>query len=70
MSEQKKTGLKQVTKEDLLNHENNPGLDADHSSSGEFLSADLDNDNDRISKNPDGEEDIDGVTGFSPLDEK
>ena len=44
---------------DLIQPEidNNPGLDADGSSSDTDLYPNLNNDNDRISGNPDGEDD-------------
>ena len=49
----------------------NLGLDADHSSDTPYHA--LDNDNDRISGNPDGEtddSDASGPLGYSPLNEK
>ncbi|WP_316788076.1 hypothetical protein [Pedobacter frigoris] len=64
------SGKNQVSKEDLLNDKNNPGLDADHSSSDSTLYPGLNNDNDRISSNKDGEEDTQQTGGYSPLDDK
>ena len=49
----------------------NLGLDADHSSEGSDFIASLNNDNDMISGNPNGENDRkDNSTGTSPLDDK
>ena len=51
----------------------NLGLDADHSSDGATAAARLNDDNDRISGNPDGESDdaADDANGFySPLEDK
>lgn len=63
-------GKSQVTKEDLLNDQNNPGLDADHSSSDSKLYAGLNNDNDRVSSNTDGEQDTEEYGGYTPLEDK
>lgn len=51
----------------------NPGLDADGSSTGNPLYDNLNNDNDRISGNPDGEDDDHDTPeppGSSPIEEK
>jgi hypothetical protein len=51
----------------------NLGLDADHSSDGPTTAAKLNDDNDRISGNPDGESDDtdDDASGvYSPLEDK
>ncbi|SEA42449.1 hypothetical protein SAMN05443550_103189 [Pedobacter hartonius] len=51
----------------------NLGLDADHSSDDSRYNVNLDNDNDRISHNPDGEDDDHDTAeerGHSPLMDK
>ncbi|HKG07703.1 MAG TPA: hypothetical protein VKB19_14635 [Pedobacter sp.] len=51
----------------------NLGLDADHSSDGETIADKLNDDNERVSGNPDGEDDDtdnNSATINSPLDEK
>jgi len=51
----------------------NLGLDADHSSDAPSLMTRLNDDNDRISGNPDGENDVDenySSVVYSPLDDK
>lgn len=51
----------------------NPGLDADHSSDDNGSGINLNNDNDRVSHNPDGEDDDHDTTefpGHSPLMDK
>ncbi|HMI01351.1 MAG TPA: hypothetical protein VK541_02655 [Pedobacter sp.] len=51
----------------------NHGLDADHSSDGPTTTARMNDDNDRISGNPDGESDDadDDASGvYSPLEDK
>jgi hypothetical protein len=51
----------------------NLGLDADHSSDDSGYNVNLNNDNDRISGNPDGEDDNNDTSeepGHSPLMEK
>ena len=51
----------------------NLGLDADHSSDDTVDNANLNNDNDRISHNPDGEDDNHNtkeMPGYSPLMDK
>lgn len=60
----KKNKLKTDDKPEAL------GLDADNSSEGPSLQARLNDDNDRISGNPDGESDTDEEGIFSPLDDK
>lgn len=64
------------THKDLLYEEaenKNLGLDADHSSDDSKWNANLNNDNDRISQNPDGEDDSTDTLeapGSSPLMDK
>lgn len=51
----------------------NLGLDADGSSAGDAIYSNLNNDNDRISGNPDGEDDHHDTTepaGHSPMEDK
>lgn len=51
----------------------NLGLDADGSSTGDAVYCNLNNDNDRISGNPDGEDDSHDTiepAGHSPIDDK
>nr|WP_068892552.1 hypothetical protein [Pedobacter panaciterrae] len=53
--------------------DDNLGLDADHSSDPPSLMTRLNDDNDRISGNPDGENDVDensSALGYSSLDDK
>jgi len=67
----KKTKSSHKSVEDKEDEKENLGLDADHSS--DTLYHYLDNDNDRISGNPDGETDDDSNNipfGHSPLLEK
>lgn len=55
------------------NSKPNLGLDADQSSSAAYPLADLNADNDRISHNPDGEDDQHDTAetpGYSPLEDK
>jgi len=71
----KKTRYKEVRyKNDLASDENeNLGLDADGSSVDSFIYGNLNNDNDRISGNPDGEDDQKNTKeppGHSLLDDK
>lgn len=63
--------VKRITKKNNDENLNNPGLDADHSSDTPYQY--LDNDNDMISGNPDGESDNalgSGEEGESPLRDK
>jgi len=67
----KRTLSSQQSAEDKEEEKENLGLDADHSSDTPYHY--LDNDNDRISGNPDGETDDhndNGSAGHSPLLEK
>jgi len=69
--DQQKPQVPQKPPEDLEVEKENLGLDADHSSDTAYHS--LNNDNDRISGNPDGETDDNdgsGPLGDSPLMEK
>nr|WP_294877361.1 hypothetical protein [uncultured Pedobacter sp.] len=71
-------GAKMKKKADLKAKKNNLdddnlGLDADHSSDPPSLMTRLDDDNDRISGNRDGENDVDenySSVVYSPLDDK
>lgn len=63
----------QTTKVEVEESSENLGLDADHSSEGDTLSNRLNDDHDRITGNPNGEnditeEDIDAIN--TPLDQK
>jgi hypothetical protein len=56
-----------------VENDNNLGLDADHSSEDHIYKVNLNNDNDRISHNRDGEDDDTDTTeepGYSPLEDK
>lgn len=67
------TGEKKRPDSGILADNNNLGLDADHSSDQSRYKVNLDNDNDRISHNPDGEDDDHDTTeepGSSPLMDK
>lgn len=62
--------LKEVTGKDISD---NLGLDADGSSDDNPIKSNLNNDNDRISGNPDGEDDRNDTNeapGHSPLTDK
>lgn len=62
---------KKHSKYDL--EDDNLGLDADHSSDYDDGRVNLNNDNDRVSHNPDGEDDdrdYTGDVGYSPLMDK
>jgi DNA-directed RNA polymerase specialized sigma54-like protein len=62
--------LKEVLDNDISD---NPGLDADGSSEDSSIYSNLNNDNDRISGNPDGEDDQNDTNeppGHSPLTDK
>ncbi len=62
-------GIKNEAKESS----ENLGLDADHSSEGDALNSRLNDDNNRITGNPGGENDIEGEDNhaiYSPLDQK
>lgn len=68
MESKKKSGRLKYDEENV-----NLGLDADHSSDGPTAAARLNDDNDRISGNPDGESDDidDGASGvYTPLEDK
>lgn len=68
-NEKEKAGGKIVNEEDL----ENLGLDADHSSDNLSVNGKFNTDNDRVSHNPGGEEDIDSIEGGienSPLADK
>jgi hypothetical protein len=68
MENKKKSGRLKYDEENV-----NLGLDADHSSDGPTAAARLNDDNDRISGNPDGESDDidDGASGtYTPLEDK
>jgi hypothetical protein len=69
------TDKNKKSKTDLseLDKNANLGLDADHSSDDTIYKVNLNNDNDRISHNPDGEDDDHDTTeepGSSPLMDK
>lgn len=71
----KKNIMESKKKSDRLKYDDehvNLGLDADHSSDGPTAAARLNDDNDRISGNPDGEsDDADNASGvYSPLEDK
>lgn len=72
-----KVGSSTVTKQKIVlpytEENNNLGLDADHSSSDDNQYGNLNNDNDRISHNPNGEDDDSDTSeepGHSPLMDK
>ncbi|TCD01682.1 hypothetical protein [Pedobacter psychroterrae] len=63
----------QVIKNEAEESSENLGLDADHSSEGDTLNSRLNDDNNRITGNPGGENDIkdeDNHAICSPLDQK
>jgi len=65
-------GKQRIVPRDLEEYEN-LGLDADHSSENTGYRVNLNNDNDRISHNPDGEDDDSDSfeePGWSPLMDK
>jgi len=69
------TGPEEKSKTDLYESDQNAnlGLDADHSSDDTIYKVNLNNDNDRISHNPDGEDDDHDTLeepGSSPLMDK
>lgn len=71
----KKIKPRSDSRKEALNDENNEnlGLDADGSSEDVSIFSNLNNDNDRISGNPDGEDDQNNTNelpGHSLLDEK
>lgn len=68
MENEKKLDFRQYHDEN-----DNPGLDADHSSDGATANSLLNDDNDRVSGHPDGEsDDVDGEDSgiYSPLEDK
>ncbi|TKC09313.1 hypothetical protein [Pedobacter frigoris] len=70
MKKKNTNGKDHPTKEDLLNDENNPGLDADHSSSGSASYSALNDDNDKISVNNDQKQNTEAHEDYTSLEGK